>query len=121
MNSDHKNDISGDSLNEKSDIKDNLNGNYYNQHENDGFTFDKTENKLNKKKSLLKINDDKNHYYDAQMNKKPVLKDKNNPDNHLENNMHLSNKKGLYYNMKFYCEAIGKNVFDYIVIFLPFK
>ena len=86
MNSDHKNDISGDSLNEKSDIKDNLNGNYYNQHENDGFTFDKTENKLNKKKSLLKINDDKNHYYDAQMNKKPVLKDKNNPDNHLENN-----------------------------------
>ena len=36
--------------------------------------------------------------------------------NHLEDNFHLSNKKALYYNMKYYCEAINENVFDYIPV-----
>ena len=34
--------------------------------------------------------------------------------NHLENHFHLSNKKALYYNMKFYFDAINDNVFDYL-------
>jgi len=27
--------------------------------------------------------------------------------NHLEDNFHLNNKKALYYNLKYYCEAIN--------------
>ena len=36
--------------------------------------------------------------------------------NHLEDNFHLSNKKALFYNMKYYCEASNENVFDYIPV-----
>jgi hypothetical protein len=34
--------------------------------------------------------------------------------NHLENHIHLSNKKALFYNMKMYYDSIGKDVFDYL-------
>jgi hypothetical protein len=34
--------------------------------------------------------------------------------NKLENNFHLSNKCALFYNMKRYYEAIGRNPFDVI-------
>jgi len=32
--------------------------------------------------------------------------------NHLEGNFHLANKKGMYYNLKYYYEAIGKDPFN---------
>ena len=34
--------------------------------------------------------------------------------NKIAGNFHLSNKKGLYYNMKTYCEALEKDVFEII-------
>ena len=34
--------------------------------------------------------------------------------NHLENHFNLSNKKGLFYNMKMYYDSLGQDVFDYL-------
>jgi tubulin monoglycylase TTLL3/8 len=34
--------------------------------------------------------------------------------NHLEDNWHLSNKKALFYNMRFYYEAINDNYTNYM-------
>eukprot|EP01017_Pseudomicrothorax_dubius_P009264 TRINITY_DN13114_c0_g2_i1.p1 TRINITY_DN13114_c0_g2~~TRINITY_DN13114_c0_g2_i1.p1 ORF type:complete len:1000 (+),score=219.17 TRINITY_DN13114_c0_g2_i1:100-3099(+) len=34
--------------------------------------------------------------------------------NKLENNYHLSNKKGLYYNLRYYYEVMKENVFDHL-------
>lgn len=34
--------------------------------------------------------------------------------NHLESNWNLSNKKALYYNLKSYYTAVGKNPFEFI-------
>ena len=34
--------------------------------------------------------------------------------NHLENHFNLSNKKGLFYNMKMYYESLGEDMFNYL-------
>lgn len=36
--------------------------------------------------------------------------------NHLDKNIHLCNKKALFYNIKNYCQNINENPFDYIPI-----
>lgn len=36
--------------------------------------------------------------------------------NHLENYWNLSNKKALFYNMKAYCQASQKDVFQYVPV-----
>jgi hypothetical protein len=39
----------------------------------------------------------------------------------LENNFHLSNKKALFFNMKSYYEAIGKDPFDVLPLTFHIK
>lgn len=41
--------------------------------------------------------------------------------NHLENHIHLSNKKALFYNMRMYYDSIGKKVFDYLPLTFHIK
>lgn len=36
--------------------------------------------------------------------------------NHLENNFNLSNKKGMFYNMRYYYTSIQENVFDHLPV-----
>lgn len=46
--------------------------------------------------------------------KDPLVCDKFKICNHLENHIHLSNKKALYYNMKTYFECLGEDPFNFI-------
>ena len=39
----------------------------------------------------------------------------------MENNYHLSNKKAVYYNMKVYCEAIGKEYHHHLPLTFHIK
>jgi len=39
----------------------------------------------------------------------------------MENNYHLSNKKAVFYNMKVYCEAIGKEYHHYMPLTFHIK
>ena len=41
--------------------------------------------------------------------------------NHLENHFHLSNKKALFYNMKMYYDALGKDVFEVLPLTFHIK
>jgi hypothetical protein len=39
----------------------------------------------------------------------------------MENNYHLSNKKAIYYNMKIYYEAIGKDYYNHLPLTFHIK
>jgi hypothetical protein len=39
----------------------------------------------------------------------------------MENNYHLSNKKAIYYNMKVYYEAIGKDYYQHLPLTFHIK
>lgn len=39
----------------------------------------------------------------------------------MENNYHLSNKKAIYYNMKVYYEAIGKEYYNHLPLTFHIK
>jgi len=65
-----------------------------------------------------------------ELDPKKKAKDKSNNDtvkgflrvcNHLEGNVHLGNKKAMFYNLKIYYESIGKNPFDFIPLTFHIK